>query len=686
VKRSSDRGSPRGTRAAHALVTAFALVAWFVLNAVPAHAAVGCRVTSDFGITTVTVNLSAGEDPTLSRTVEGAIQLDGANLPAPCGNADVDSTDWLVVTTSSPDDSDRGNDVTLDLANGGFIGSDGNEVDILLDLKDPGEVAADSLLIEGSSEADNIRFGASGINLNGDEDADVTVDADSFIVHAERGDDIVSALGGLGTGTAFTSAGLTIIGGAGADTLTGGDFAPVAPTVADTIAGGTGDDAIDGAAGSDSLTGGRASDTVSGGSGNDALIDGGAGDDRLNGGSGQDTLRGGAGDDLLIGGADADDIDGEAGSDTIDEGTSPNGSDRFADGDRAATVDYSGRTAKITVTMGGGQDDGQADENDDVEATIGGIIGGSADDSLKGTTGSQTLEGGPGADTLSGGGGADTLSYGGSPAGVTVDMSTDSNPTTAGVQPTVSGGDAESDAVGANFENVTGSSFEDSLTGDGDDNVLDGGDGDDVVNGLAGSDVLIGGAGTDTVSYAGASSGVTASLAAGRGTGGAGSDTLRTFENLTGSFKADTLTGDTGANVLWGGGGADRLRGLGGNDTLNGGNGADTADYSRARLAVQVNLPTGTAFGDGDDILIGVENARGTGLADRLVGSGAANRLRGGGGADRLSGLGGNDTLIGGAGNDTLMGDGGNDVLTGGPGRDVCRGGPGTDSTRSCEA
>ncbi|MGH2580925.1 MAG: calcium-binding protein, partial [Actinomycetota bacterium] len=549
-------------------MTAFALGAWLVLNVVPAHAAVRCSVTTDLGITTVTVNLSAGEDPKLRRTVEGAIRLDGANLPAPCGNTDVDNTDMLVVTTSSPGDSDRGNDVTLDLANGGFIGSDGDEVDILLDLKDPGEVAADSLDIEGSSEADNIRFGASGVNLNGDDDADVTVDADSFTVHAERGDDIVSGLGGLGTGTALSSAGLTINGGAGADTLTGGDFDPVAPTVADTIAGGTGDDAIDGAGGSDSLTGGRGSDTVSGGSGNDALIDGGAGgdrlnggdgddllvdtgttstdDDRLNGGSGQDTLRGGAGDDLLIGGADADDIDGAAGSDTIDEGTSPNGSDRFTDGDRDATVDYSGRTATITVTMGGGQDDGEADENDDVEPTIGGIIGGSADDSLKGTTGSQTLEGGPGADTLSGRGGADTLSYGGSPAGVTVDMSTDSNPTTAGVQPTVSGGDAESDAVGANFENVTGSSFEDSLTGDGDDNVLDGGDGDDVVDGLAGSDVMIGGVGTDTVSYAGASGGVTASLAAGRGTGGAGSDTLRTFENLTGSSKADTLTGDTG--------------------------------------------------------------------------------------------------------------------------------------------
>ena len=81
--------------------------------------------------------------------------------------------------------------------------------------------------------------------------------------------------------------------------------------------------------------------------------------------------------------------------------------------------------------------------------------------------------------------------------------------------------------------------------------------------------MLAGGAGIDTVSYANATAGVTVNLAttSAQNTGGAGSDTLSGFENLTGSASNDRLTGTTAANVL---------TGLAGNDTLNGGSGADT--------------------------------------------------------------------------------------------------------------
>jgi Ca2+-binding RTX toxin-like protein len=76
-------------------------------------------------------------------------------------------------------------------------------------------------------------------------------------------------------------------------------------------------------------------------------------------------------------------------------------------------------------------------------------------------------------------------------------------------------------------------------------------------------------AGIDTVSYKHAASGVNVSLAinSAQNTGGAGSDTLSGFENLTGSASGDVLTGSSGANVL---------NGLAGNDTLKGGGGADT--------------------------------------------------------------------------------------------------------------
>jgi hypothetical protein len=82
---------------------------------------------------------------------------------------------------------------------------------------------------------------------------------------------------------------------------------------------------------------------------------------------------------------------------------------------------------------------------------------------------------------------------------------------------------------------------------------------------------------------------VTVSLAlqgAAQATGGAGSDTLSNFENLTGSAFADTLAGDGNANVIAGGKGNDTLTGGGGADTFAfaPGSGADVVtDFSHAQ-------------------------------------------------------------------------------------------------------
>jgi serralysin len=88
-----------------------------------------------------------------------------------------------------------------------------------------------------------------------------------------------------------------------------------------------------------------------------------------------------------------------------------------------------------------------------------------------------------------------------------------------------------------------------------------------------------GGVGKDTVSFSGATAGVTVNLSTGTASG-YGNDTmvLGTIEKITGSSKNDNLTGDNGANTLTGGGGNDTLNGLGGNDTLTGGAGDDTLD------------------------------------------------------------------------------------------------------------
>jgi Ca2+-binding RTX toxin-like protein len=105
--------------------------------------------------------------------------------------------------------------------------------------------------------------------------------------------------------------------------------------------------------------------------------------------------------------------------------------------------------------------------------------------------------------------------------------------------------------------------------GPGNDTIY-GNEGDDILEGGADDDILDGGPGNDTVSYEGASNGVTVSLALQGGnqnTIGAGLDTLYQFSNLVGSVHADTLSGDDNAN---------RLAGLAGTDMLTGGLDADT--------------------------------------------------------------------------------------------------------------
>ncbi|MET0238886.1 MAG: Ig-like domain-containing protein [Sphingobium sp.] len=320
------------------------------------------------------------------------------------------------------------------------------------------------------------------------------------------------------------------------------------------------------------------------------------------------------------------------------------------------------------------------------------LIGGSGNDYLFGREGADILLGGDGNDWLYGGLDYDTASYSTATSGVsvTLGLTTAQNTLGAGID------------VLNSIENLLGSDYADILTGSSGFNMIEGG---------AGDDVLDGGAGIDTASYAGASAGVTVSLAitAAQNSVGAGVDRLVNFDNLVGSAFNDVLTGNGLDNVLTGGAG---------NDRLDGGGASDTASYATAGTAVKINLGTTAAqntLGAGTDTLISIENIVGTRFNDILIGNSQHNVIEGGAGDDDIKGGAGIDTAsyvsatsavtvnlslstaqnTGGAGTDTLSnienisgsafndrltGNGGNNILLGGAGDDVLDGGAGIDA------
>jgi Ca2+-binding RTX toxin-like protein len=95
-------------------------------------------------------------------------------------------------------------------------------------------------------------------------------------------------------------------------------------------------------------------------------------------------------------------------------------------------------------------------------------------------------------DVLVGGAGIDTISYEHATSGVTVNLATTSVQATGG---------AGSD-IPSSFENITGSSLDDSLTGTSGTNTIIGGDGADTIKGGGGADILTGGQGADRFVFA----------------------------------------------------------------------------------------------------------------------------------------------------------------------------------------
>ncbi len=369
-----------------------------------------------------------------------------------------------------------------------------------------------------------------------------------------------------------------------------------------------------GGSGNDQLAGNAANNLLSGGGGSDSLS-GGAGNDTLDGGSGFDTMIGGDGNDYYYVRDVGDSVSetnataSSGGTDTVYSylaaytltanvengrilatgtanltGNPLNNVLYAAVGNNVLnghtstdTVSYAygvTGTAGVTVNLSSTVAQATGGSGSDTLSSIENLIGSAYADKLIGSTGANRLTGNAGNDTLDGGAGIDMLTGGdGSDTYYVRDIGDLVSETSAVASTDHVHSYLAAYTLTANVENgrirATGAA---NLTGNPLNNVLYAGTGNDVLNGDTG---------TDTVSYAygvTGTTGVTVNLSstAAQATGGSGSDTLSSIENLIGSAYADKLIGSTGANSLTGKDGNDTLDGGAGIDSMTGGDGSDT--------------------------------------------------------------------------------------------------------------
>ncbi|MEJ7933269.1 hypothetical protein WG907_03245 [Sphingobium sp. AN558] len=365
---------------------------------------------------------------------------------------------------------------------------------------------------------------------------------------------------------------------------------------------------ITGTEGPDMLTGTVAGDEIHGLGGNDGL-GGGDGDDLLFGGDGDDTLNGHLGNDILDGGAGSD------------------------------TAYYANSLYPVTVDLGLGLvESGGAGL--DTLISIENVVGGQANDRLRGDAQANILSGGKGSDVLFGGGG---------------------------------------------------------------DDILIGGVDNDFLNGGAGADILDGTGGTFTFAdYTEATGNVAAYLTWMDGNAGeAAGDRYINIKALGGSNFDDILSGDEQTNNIQGGNGNDWLLGQGGNDNMVGGSGNDVliggagADYLVGSAGIDVayyrdagaSLFTVAQFGQKQNLVDGrtygialdlndIANSFGDAANDTILeieniwGSAHNDVIRAGNVGGQVYGFEGDDFLDGRGGNDSIYGGAGLDVMTGGSGVD----------------
>lgn len=434
----------------------------------------------------------------------------------------------------------------------------------------PGNTFGGFESLEGAAGNDSFAFASPAGTLSGTIDGQGGNNTLDYSAFGGANPVTVNLVTGVATNVFSAAAGgvsdiSTVIGGAGADALTG-NATLVSSLLGnggnDTLTGGTNNDTLSGGDGADSLTAGDGDNSLIGGIGNDTLIagigidtlDGGDGNDSLNGGAGNDSISGGNNDDTLIDGLGNDTLDGGSGNDTYV--LTPGSADVLNDASGTETLDFSGASAGIGSNAVPFNLDSSAVQTvfgvHTVQLATGvfeNFIGSGFDDFVQVTSNSvvRDVNGGVGNDKLIGPDAVNTWNITGPNSGNIFN-------TTPAQFMTFS-----------NVENLTGGTQSDSFV------YADG------TFGIAG--VIDAGGGTDTLSYAAYTAPLGGAVTVVLSASGTGTATrtggIISFESVVGGDGDDTLTGDTGNDTLVGNNGNDSLSGSAGNDLLLGGQGND---------------------------------------------------------------------------------------------------------------
>jgi RTX calcium-binding nonapeptide repeat (4 copies) len=250
----------------------FCLVALASLAAAaPAAAVVDCKYSQPDRLLSVTAT------DAFTRIVrsQDAIEIDDGNQPVKCSGPTPTVFDTNRVQISH---TGRSADI-VDLRGGPF--APGESLEPLGNSEIEIEFVGQTFLdVRGTQGPDRISFAAGGLNLNGDDDADVIGQFTVLLVEGLRGNDVISPQAGYRTAAGRR----VLLGGGGRDTL-------IATPDGAFLHGGNDRDRLLGRARADNLTGGRGHDLIRGGKGRDLIraIDGTR--DRVNCGPGLDRAK-----------------------------------------------------------------------------------------------------------------------------------------------------------------------------------------------------------------------------------------------------------------------------------------------------------------------------------------------------------------------------------------------------------